>query len=90
MPDPEEPDEPDLPEEPDEPDEPDEPENPDEPLLGEPVDPLRPLWPLWPVRLSSPLSSSESDRSRKPSEELRMLPSPGEALSRIPPCDEPD
>jgi hypothetical protein len=81
MPDPEEPDEPDLPEEPDEPDDP-------EPLLDEPVDPLRPLWPLCPVRLSSPLSSSEPDGSRKPSEELRMLPSPGEALSRMPPCDE--
>ena len=91
IPDPDDPEEPDIPD----PDDPDdfeepggEPEEPDEPLpRGEPGDALRPLWPLSPERLVSPASSSEADGERL-LEALRELPPPGDALSRIPPCDE--
>jgi hypothetical protein len=92
IPDPEEPEEPDMPD-PDDPgdfDEPDEPENPDELLLGELGDPLRPLWPM-PERLVSPASSSDADGDRLPLDALRELPSPTDASSRLPRCDdEPD
>jgi hypothetical protein len=41
--------------------------------------------------LESPASSSEADEERLLPEALRELPSPADASSRIPPCDdEPD
>jgi hypothetical protein len=98
IPDPDEPDDPGRPDcdeadDPERPDceEPDDPEKPDESLLDELEDPLRPLCPLMPERFVSPASSSEADGTRLLPEALRELPSPGDALSRMPPCDdEPD
>ena len=91
IPDPDEPDDPGRPDEPDDFEEPDDPEKPDESLLDEPGDPLRPLCPLMPERFVSPASSSEADGTRLLPEALRELASPGDALSRMPPCDdEPD
>ena len=85
-----------MPPERDEPDipEPDDPDDPDIPELEDPDDPLRPLWPLWPLwplipeRLVSPASSSEADDERLLPDALRELPSPAEASSRIPLCDD--